>query len=239
MSVVVWDGRTLATDRLAQCAGHGFSVTKSHQLENGEVVAWTGTQQSGHLIAEWYEKGADPAQWPAFQLGEDWSRLIILHTSRVLARLGCYEKLAFEEPIEEPFFAFGAGRDLALGALAMGADAVTAVRIACQFCIDCGAGIDAYDTAEFPPKHWTVRGKDFERFMLEAPITLRPASKENHRPIFEANSVLTKTELQLIDFLSPGSLRTGTIRQELHSSFPNPESEKFLDTTPRSGVKLP
>lgn len=41
-----------------------------------------------------------------------------------------------------PFAAIGIGTELALGAMAAGADAIEAVRIACQFHVDCGGGID-------------------------------------------------------------------------------------------------
>jgi ATP-dependent protease HslVU (ClpYQ) peptidase subunit len=54
-----------------------------------------------------------------------------------------FEQLPFKQIIEEKFAAWGSGRDFALGALAKGADAIEAVRIASRFCTSCGMGIDS------------------------------------------------------------------------------------------------
>jgi ATP-dependent protease HslVU (ClpYQ) peptidase subunit len=47
--------------------------------------------------------------------------------------------------VEDPFMAWGSGRDFALGAMAMGATAREAVAVACRFNVYCGNGIDAFD----------------------------------------------------------------------------------------------
>ena len=40
---------------------------------------------------------------------------------------------------------WGDGQEVAMGALAMGADAIKAVEITSKYCDSCGCGIDAYN----------------------------------------------------------------------------------------------
>lgn len=53
-----------------------------------------------------------------------------------------YEREPHPFEIEEPFYAFGSGMDIAIGALAMGANAIKAVEIASRYSSHCGNGID-------------------------------------------------------------------------------------------------
>lgn len=52
MSVIVWDGETLAADRQATCAGLRYTAQKIGRLEDGSLLAWTGQQDTGgsHII---------------------------------------------------------------------------------------------------------------------------------------------------------------------------------------------
>lgn len=142
MSVVAWDGYTLAVDRQGENAGHIFPVSKSRRLANGEIVAWTGGHAQGLLLAQWYEDGADPAKWPAFQSDKDsWTRLIVAKPTGIAV----YEQYPVPMIQEGLQRAYGAGRDFALGALAMGADARRAVEIASELSDSCGMGVDVYE----------------------------------------------------------------------------------------------
>jgi ATP-dependent protease HslVU (ClpYQ) peptidase subunit len=49
------------------------------------------------------------------------------------------------EPVEDPFIAFGAGRDYAMAAMHLGCDAHRAVEVACVFDTGCGMGIDTLE----------------------------------------------------------------------------------------------
>lgn len=141
MSIVCWDGKTLVTDRQATVAGHKFAVTKSKQLSDGTILAWTGEHGKGLILAQWYEAGAKAEKWPEFQNENDWCRLIVVTPN---GEVFDYEQQPVAMKVEEPVFAFGAGRDFALGALAMGATAREAVEIVCRLSDSCGCGIDEY-----------------------------------------------------------------------------------------------
>lgn len=154
MTVIAWDGKILAADRQAVCAGMRSIVKKIKATEKGEIIAFTGEYEQGLVLCEWYENGAKIENWPHFQRTENWTRLVIANIEDIETRpfsknvLYVYEKEPLKIICEESFVAFGAGRDFAMGAMAQGASAIQAVEIANRFSIDCGYGIDYYNITD-------------------------------------------------------------------------------------------
>lgn len=145
MTVIAWDGHTLATDKQATNCGMAFTVTKSMKLETGEVLTWCGNADSGLMVAEWYKKGADPEKWPECQKDkDDWCTLVVLKDGKIFF----YEKRPVAMEFQDKFMAWGSGRDYAIGAMAKGASAVEAVHIASRFDTGCGCGVDSYGIAD-------------------------------------------------------------------------------------------
>lgn len=141
MSVIAFDGRTIAADRQVT---HGTLIlrgSKIRRLSNGDVVAWSGTMENGIAMAEWYEKGADPATFPASQKTDDWCRLIVIPKK---GRPFTFEQLPVKQFIYDRRGAWGAGRDFALGAMEMGACAIDAVKTASRLCNVCGMGVESF-----------------------------------------------------------------------------------------------
>lgn len=144
MTVIVWDGTTLAADRQGVATEMRSIRTKIYRNDEREIVyGYTGDLARGLIVIDWYLKGADPNQFPKHQEGIDdsWGRLIVADKNGCR----CYEDSPFPLPVEQQYMAWGSGRDYAMGALAMGADARKAVEIASKFCITCGLGVDAFD----------------------------------------------------------------------------------------------
>jgi hypothetical protein len=141
MSVVTWDGRILAADRQACIGDTVITCPKLFKLSNGEVVAFIGDNDIGLSLKEWYENGHELGQWPESRKDDKWSNLI------VASKEGCffYESLPIKAKIYDPFMAWGTGADVALGSMAMGANAVKAVEIASQHSASCGKGCDWVD----------------------------------------------------------------------------------------------
>lgn len=143
MSVVAWDGKTLAAD--CQATNHGFKwkSPKIFRLESGEVAAFTGQPDTGLLMLEWYRNGRKREEWPDSQTNDSWSRLIVAHLDKSVT---VFEQFGFMQNFKDaPYMAWGAGRDFALGALAKGATAEEAVEIANQFSDSCGFGVESYE----------------------------------------------------------------------------------------------
>lgn len=137
MSVVVWDGKTLAADRQATNGNLRRTMTKI--TRHGDVLtAGTGTQTSTQAMREWVLAGANPSSFPTEHVDEHTNLWVINRNGTIVK----FENAPFGLVYHEKVFAEGSGRDFALGALFMGADAVKAVEAACVYDIYCGGGID-------------------------------------------------------------------------------------------------
>ena len=139
MTVWAWDGRTLAADKQATNNGTKARVTKvfTHTKDNGTYLL-TGCGDHGVLMSKiaWFKDNSAP--WPK---DEDKATLAVITPKGGLL---LYESI-WPMAIEEKFHAGGSGRDIALGAMAMGATAAQAVEIAITFETGCGMGIDTLE----------------------------------------------------------------------------------------------
>lgn len=141
MTVIVWDGKTVAADRRGCINDAAMTMTKVWLITDGAVVATTGDAGFGMALVQWWTEGADPAKWPAFQSTDDWAKLIVFQPNYPPM---CYERQPVPFPVEDQFMAWGSGREFALGALAMGATARQAVEVACRFNVYCGNVVDEF-----------------------------------------------------------------------------------------------
>jgi 20S proteasome alpha/beta subunit len=138
MTIIAWDGMTLAADKRASSGSLILTTTKIRRVR-GCLVGWTGDQDSGELMARWLEDGADLKAWPESQKDKEiWSRLIVI--DKVGARF--YERLPVSIAVEDKFAAWGSGRDFAYAAMHLGKSAREAVEVACVFDSACGNGVD-------------------------------------------------------------------------------------------------
>lgn len=156
MSVVCWDGKTLAADRQATDQGIRVPTAKILRLPTGEVVAWVGGCENGMSVCQWYSEGANPKHWPKCQEGDNFARFIVMRNGKLWE----YEQLPIAQPVMSHPAAWGSGRDLSLGAMAMGADAVKAVEVAAQYSTSVGMGVDSYHIDQSKtksPAKWDVK----------------------------------------------------------------------------------
>lgn len=140
MSVVIFDGKTMAADRIVITGNLQIRGSKIRKLPNGDVVAWVGAAISGLAMAAWWQAGADPATFPAEQKGNDWCRFIVFSKGKLFH----FENSPVRIPEINRRIAWGAGKDFAMGALEAGASAVQAVKIASKLCIECGMGVESF-----------------------------------------------------------------------------------------------
>lgn len=137
MSVIVWDGKTLAADRRA--TNSNLSRTTSKITKHGDLlIGSTGTYSSSQAITNWVIEGCILEKFPSSWVHED-TNVWVINRNGTVAK---FEDSPFPVMYRDKVFAEGSGRDLAYGALAMGADAVKAVEVACVYDIYCGGGID-------------------------------------------------------------------------------------------------
>lgn len=141
MTVIAWDGKTLAADKRGTVAGLAYAVTKIHRLADG-LVAFSGGGAHAAELLNWFHGARNPETYPRC---DDDGGAGALHIGEG-GKIRMYSaNNPFPELIESPFFARGSGRDYAMAALHLGCDAKRAVEVACALDICCGNGIDTLE----------------------------------------------------------------------------------------------
>lgn len=138
MTVIAWDGMTLAADKRATKWGLAYTVTKIFRVGD-HLVGVAGDATRGQELIAWIRDGADPTKYPPLQDRENPAFLTCIARDGTI-RL--YEKTAYPYVVEERQWADGEGRDFALAAMRMGKDARAAVEFASSFVTGCGNGVD-------------------------------------------------------------------------------------------------
>ncbi len=142
MTIIAWDGKMLAADKLSNASGLKRTTTKIWRV-NGHLVGASGIASRGRELVAWWADGADPAKMPAWQHHEsDWVDLLVITPDRQILK---YERAVLPIIYEDAQFAMGSGRDFALAAMHLGCSAAEAVEVASRFQTDCGHGCDTLE----------------------------------------------------------------------------------------------
>lgn len=148
MTIVVWDGHSLAADKSGLSVGYARTVTKIFRVPAG-IVGFAGDGDHALRLLDWFQKGCLPEEYPIGVDGEAGaSAMLVRHDGTCWS----YGKFAHPQRCEDKFDAMGAGRDYALAAMYLGCDARRAVEVACALDVTCGKGIDVL-TLEVTPTH--------------------------------------------------------------------------------------
>lgn len=128
MTTIAFDGKTLAADSrtLGSSMIRSEETGKLFALPDGGWFAGCGGQEDVLLALRWMIAGMVEAQKPA--LDDHFAGLILRGN-----RLYRVEKRLVEWECKAAHVAAGSGFELALGAMAAGADAIQAVKIAARF----------------------------------------------------------------------------------------------------------
>jgi hypothetical protein len=137
MSVVVWDGQSLALDRGATDGVTMWELDKWWK-DGDDVLTGVGHHATLVALRDWYLAGRDLDTFPRLLQPAE----LVVVTG---GRLHRYEHTS-PRPIDHGTnkCAFGAGRDFAYGAMAMGATAEQAAQVACGFSVACGHGVKVF-----------------------------------------------------------------------------------------------
>lgn len=138
MSVVVWDGISLAMDRGGTDGFTMWELDKAWQ-HGDEVLTGTGHHSTLVALRDWYLSGRDVDTYPK---SLNPAELVVASPSG-LKRYELSSCIPIDHGLNK--CAFGAGRDFAYGAMAMGATAEQAVQVACKFSVSCGHGVRVFE----------------------------------------------------------------------------------------------
>lgn len=139
MTVIAWDGRTLAADKQATIQGLRLTVTKIFRVPDG-LVGFMGSASHVAALLPWFCGDRDPAKWP--HPPTPTASADVLHITHEGVFTYCGEHGPHPEKLEDPFVAMGAGRDYAMATMFLGYDARRAVEVASALDVSCGNGID-------------------------------------------------------------------------------------------------
>lgn len=142
MTVIAWDGKTLAADRRA-CLGSLIRVTRKIHPHRGQLLAFSGDADLGEAKLRWYVNGADPTKYPKGEDSEHFSRLLVVQPTTL--NLEVFERTAYPLRFPPQMFAMGSGRDFALMAMHLGKTAAEAVELTSLFDSGCGNGVDVLE----------------------------------------------------------------------------------------------
>jgi len=137
VTVIAWDGVSLAADKRAVQGGGIVRTVAKIERHGDELLAITGSYDIGAELREWYKAGACAADFPQ-SARKDEATLIVVDAFGV--RTFCAGPYSMRH--EDEKLAFGSGRDFAQAAMYCGKSARDAVAVACIFQSDCGNGID-------------------------------------------------------------------------------------------------
>lgn len=136
MTVIAWDGKTLAADRRATSCGLARTVRKIERYK-GFLLGMSGDHAVAAEMLKWFTCGGD---FPA-KAREDVATLLVVDHSGVRLFTTGPEPMV----VLDPHMAIGSGRDYALMAMHLGKSAREAVELACLFDVDCGNGVDTLE----------------------------------------------------------------------------------------------
>ena len=144
MTVVVWDGKNLATDRMANDGSLKWEASKAwYASVNNKpaIISGVGLLQHIVFLREWVKKGAVIGDYPRHVLSQHHTHQLIVVNPE---GLWLYEGVPVPVEYGVKPCAFGHGKDFAYGALAMGADAQRAVEVANECSLQCGKGVEIF-----------------------------------------------------------------------------------------------
>jgi hypothetical protein len=142
MTVIAWDGKTLCTDQQANDGSMKWEAEKAWYITNkatGKICIVTGVGTLGYIIQlrDWFANGMETA----LDITPNMAELIVVDDEGLCVFSG--EKTYSPVRLKAPM-AFGHGREYAMGAMAMGANASDAVTIANEYSLHCGKGVACY-----------------------------------------------------------------------------------------------
>jgi ATP-dependent protease HslVU (ClpYQ) peptidase subunit len=139
MTCIAYRKGVLAADTQITCGdGRKIRASKIQALPDGSYFACAGDSKAIVRISRWIHRGMPTKGRP--RCSEDTFDVIMVRQDGTL--LTANDALDFEA-LSEPFYAIGSGGAYAMGAMARGATAIQAVKIAARFDTNTSGPVDS------------------------------------------------------------------------------------------------
>lgn len=139
MTVIAWDGKTLAADKRSLNNDVANTVTKIFRSDSDTLMGLSGHLGRAMQMMRWIEACRIAETFPKGTTDDDWAVVLVVHRNGAVEK---YESREFPITFDDPCFAMGSARDFALMAMHLGHDARRAVELTCELSVICGNGID-------------------------------------------------------------------------------------------------
>lgn len=139
MTIVCWDGVTLAADKSMHVGRTMATTTKIFRVFD-ELVGLAGDVSLSMELLNWFREGADPLNFPPENRDPSKGATMLVINNCGVAR----EYVSGPYPVvyAQTQAAIGCGDESAYVAMACGLDARAAVEMVCRFNSGCGGGVD-------------------------------------------------------------------------------------------------
>ncbi len=139
MTVIAWDGKTLAADRLL-CVGHMKNTGTKIIRHEEYMLGIYGNMAMGMALINWFKDGCVFESFPANSSDSEYEAgLVVIKPDGSVWE---YIHTAHAMLLEDSFAAFGSGAEGAMVAMACGCGAKQAVELVSKYNITCGNGVD-------------------------------------------------------------------------------------------------
>lgn len=138
-TIAVKNGVMAFDSKITEDGGHVGYMNKGRKTSKF-LVATCGSVEDGEAFMDWLAAGGVAADKKLFGLDrnlDDFLAIAINKTGKVFR----YEGRLYPFVMEAPFFALGSGAPYAMGAMAFGASAAQAVKIASKFDLATGGTV--------------------------------------------------------------------------------------------------
>ena len=142
MTILAWDGKTLAADRMATNNGVASTVTKVFRLDEDRIIGISGHLTRGLEVVDWLATNGHKDAFPKGSEDEWYCALLIHRLPLNRIYVYKYEGRATPYRVLDTVHACGSGRDFALMAMHLGKTAKEAVELTCELSTECGNGVD-------------------------------------------------------------------------------------------------
>jgi hypothetical protein len=137
MTVIAWDGKTLAADKRSTFGGTPLTTTKIVRVFD-KLVGAAGESGKCRAAVQWLRNGGKPEDYKGF----DGAQLLVIDAAGVP---WMYDESPQPIRLDDKCVAIGGGMSEAMVAMACGKNAREAVELACRFNTGCGNGIDVLE----------------------------------------------------------------------------------------------
>jgi hypothetical protein len=138
MTTIAYRAGILAGDRQVNFDTiNDCQITKVVRTPGGVLVGASGSTSMCRAIRQWF-MGGEAGERPAFKVNDESASALVIRPD---GSIEYHDVIGWHE-IGAEFYAIGSGYTIALGAMAMGANAEDAVKVASRFCTKTGDKVD-------------------------------------------------------------------------------------------------